>query len=53
METLAGMMNVTKDQMIERMASLNFLKVPASTRDTAKRRRFWLPTVRACLPERL
>jgi 3-oxoacyl-[acyl-carrier protein] reductase len=36
MEILASRMNVTKDQMIERMASLNFLKVPSSTSDTAK-----------------
>jgi len=33
---LAGKLNVTKDQMIDRMASLNFLKVPASVNDTAK-----------------
>ena len=36
MDTLAGKMNVTKDQMIARMASMNFLKVPASIADTAK-----------------
>src|SRR6266852_4609837 len=36
MDTLAGQMNVTRDQMIARMASLNFLKVPASIADTAK-----------------
>jgi NAD(P)-dependent dehydrogenase (short-subunit alcohol dehydrogenase family) len=36
MDTLASKMNVTKDQMIARMASLNFLKVPASISDTAK-----------------
>jgi 3-oxoacyl-[acyl-carrier protein] reductase len=36
MDILASKMNVTKDQMIERMASLNFLKVPARTSDTAK-----------------
>jgi NAD(P)-dependent dehydrogenase (short-subunit alcohol dehydrogenase family) len=36
MEALAGKMNVTKDQMIARIASLNFLKVPASISDTAK-----------------
>jgi 3-oxoacyl-[acyl-carrier protein] reductase len=36
MDILASKMNVTKDQMMERMASLNFLKVPASTSDTAK-----------------
>jgi 3-oxoacyl-[acyl-carrier protein] reductase len=36
MDILASKMNVTKDQVIERMAGLNFLKVPASTSDTAK-----------------
>jgi 3-oxoacyl-[acyl-carrier protein] reductase len=36
MDTLAGQMTVTKDQMIARVASLNFLKVPASIADTAK-----------------
>ena len=36
MDALAGKMNVTKDQMIARMASLNFLKVPARISDTAK-----------------
>jgi NAD(P)-dependent dehydrogenase (short-subunit alcohol dehydrogenase family) len=36
MDALAAKMNVTKDQMIARMASLNFLKVPASINDTAK-----------------
>jgi NAD(P)-dependent dehydrogenase (short-subunit alcohol dehydrogenase family) len=36
MELLAGRMNATKDQMIARIASLNFLKVPASISDTAK-----------------
>lgn len=36
MDTLAAKMNVTKDQMIATMASLNFLKVPAVTSDTAK-----------------
>jgi NAD(P)-dependent dehydrogenase (short-subunit alcohol dehydrogenase family) len=36
MEALARKMNVTKDEMIIRLASLNFLKVPASTTDTAK-----------------
>jgi NAD(P)-dependent dehydrogenase (short-subunit alcohol dehydrogenase family) len=35
-EALAGAMNVTKDQMIARMAGTNFLKVPASVSDTAK-----------------
>jgi len=34
--TLASMMNVPKDQLIAGMAKLNFLKVPASTSDTAK-----------------
>jgi 3-oxoacyl-[acyl-carrier protein] reductase len=36
MELLAGRMNATKGQMIARIASLNFLKVPASVSDTAK-----------------
>jgi 3-oxoacyl-[acyl-carrier protein] reductase len=36
MDTLAGKMNVTKAEMIARMANLNFLKVPARTSDTAK-----------------
>jgi enoyl-[acyl-carrier-protein] reductase (NADH) len=36
MDALAGLMNVTKDEMVGRMASLNFLKVAASTCDTAK-----------------
>ncbi len=36
MEALAGNMNIPKDQMIARIASLNFLKVPASVADTAK-----------------
>jgi 3-oxoacyl-[acyl-carrier protein] reductase len=36
MDILAAKMNVTKDQMIAQMASLNFLKVPAGTSDTAK-----------------
>jgi len=36
MDVLAGMMNVTKDEMIARIAGLNFLKVPASVSDTAK-----------------
>lgn len=36
MEALARTMNVTKDQMIAQMASLNFLKVPSSVSDTAK-----------------
>ena len=36
MEMLASKMNVTKEQMMATMANLNFLKVPASTSDTAK-----------------
>jgi len=36
LDVLAAQMNATKDQMIARMASLNFLKVPASISDTAK-----------------
>jgi NAD(P)-dependent dehydrogenase (short-subunit alcohol dehydrogenase family) len=36
LEALARKANVTKDEMIARLASLNFLKVPASTTDTAK-----------------
>jgi len=36
MDALAGKMNVTKDQMIARIASQNFLKVPASISDTAE-----------------
>jgi 3-oxoacyl-[acyl-carrier protein] reductase len=36
MELLAASMNTTKDQMIATIASLNFLKVPASISDTAK-----------------
>jgi len=36
MDALAGKMNVTKDQMIARIASLNFLKIPAGVSDTAK-----------------
>src|SRR5437773_1892657 len=36
MDVLARQLNVTKDQMIARMASLNFLKTPAKTSDTAK-----------------
>jgi 3-oxoacyl-[acyl-carrier protein] reductase len=35
-EMLASKMNVTKEQMMATMANLNFLKVPASTSDTAK-----------------
>jgi 3-oxoacyl-[acyl-carrier protein] reductase len=36
MDILTSKMNVTKDQAIGRIASLNFLKVPANTSDTAK-----------------
>jgi 3-oxoacyl-[acyl-carrier protein] reductase len=36
MDILSSKMNVTNDQAIERIASLNFLKVPANTSDTAK-----------------
>jgi len=36
MDILAGQMSATKDQMIARIASFNFLKVPASISDTAK-----------------
>src|SRR5262249_39361154 len=36
MDILAGKMNVPKEQVIAVMANLNFLKVPASTSDTAK-----------------
>jgi 3-oxoacyl-[acyl-carrier protein] reductase len=36
MDILASKMNETKDHMIERIASLNFLKIPATTSDTAK-----------------
>jgi NAD(P)-dependent dehydrogenase (short-subunit alcohol dehydrogenase family) len=36
MDALAHRMNVTRDQMIARMAGLNFLKLPASVSDTAK-----------------
>ncbi len=35
-DILAAKMNTTKDQMIGMMAGLNFLKVPATTSDTAK-----------------
>jgi NAD(P)-dependent dehydrogenase (short-subunit alcohol dehydrogenase family) len=35
-ETLARKMNVPADQMMAGMATLNFLKVPATTSDTAK-----------------
>ncbi len=36
MDALAGKTNVTRDQMIALMAGLNFLKMPATTCDTAK-----------------
>jgi len=36
MDAVASKLNITKDQMVARMASLNFLKVPASVSDTAK-----------------
>jgi NAD(P)-dependent dehydrogenase (short-subunit alcohol dehydrogenase family) len=36
MEALARKMNVPKDQMVARVASMNLLKVPASISDTAK-----------------
>jgi len=36
MEALAARMNVTKDQLMGRIASLTMLKVPASVSDTAK-----------------
>ena len=36
MDALAGKTNATRDQMIALMAGLNFLKVPATTCDTAK-----------------
>jgi NAD(P)-dependent dehydrogenase (short-subunit alcohol dehydrogenase family) len=36
MDILASKMNVPQDQMIARIANLNFLKVPASVSDTAK-----------------
>src|SRR5262245_17236173 len=35
-DVLAGKMNVTREQMIARVASVNFLKLPASIYDTAK-----------------
>jgi 3-oxoacyl-[acyl-carrier protein] reductase len=35
MDSLAGRMNVSRDQMVARMASLNFLKRAASVHDTA------------------
>jgi 3-oxoacyl-[acyl-carrier protein] reductase len=35
-DILAGKMNIPKEQVIARIASLNFLKVPASVADTAK-----------------
>jgi NAD(P)-dependent dehydrogenase (short-subunit alcohol dehydrogenase family) len=36
MDTLSKRINATKEQMLARMASLNFLKIPASISDTAK-----------------
>jgi NAD(P)-dependent dehydrogenase (short-subunit alcohol dehydrogenase family) len=36
MDILAARMGLSKDQMIERMSGLNFLKAPATTADTAK-----------------
>ena len=36
MDAMASNLNVTKDQIVARMTSLNFLKVPASVSDTAK-----------------
>src|SRR5262249_3514614 len=36
MEILASRMNRPKDDMVTRLASLNFLKVPACISDTAK-----------------
>jgi hypothetical protein len=36
LDALASKINVTKDQMITRMTSLNFLRTPASVSDTAK-----------------
>ena len=36
MDIRSGKMNMTKEQMIQRTANLNFLKVPASVNDTAK-----------------
>jgi len=36
MDALASKLNVTKDQLIGSIASLNFLKVPATVSDTAK-----------------
>jgi 3-oxoacyl-[acyl-carrier protein] reductase len=35
MDSLASRMNLSRDQMVARMASLNFLKLPASVHDTA------------------
>jgi enoyl-[acyl-carrier-protein] reductase (NADH) len=35
-DILAGQMNVPKEQMVARIASLNFLKVPACVADTAR-----------------
>lgn len=36
MDALGSKMSLGRDQMIARMASVNFLKVPASISDTAK-----------------
>jgi 3-oxoacyl-[acyl-carrier protein] reductase len=36
MGIMADKMNMTKDQLVEMMASLNFLKIPATTVDTAQ-----------------
>ena len=36
MDALASKLKVTKDQLIGSIASLNFLKVPATVSDTAK-----------------
>jgi NAD(P)-dependent dehydrogenase (short-subunit alcohol dehydrogenase family) len=36
MDFMAGASDVSKEQMIDRIASFNFLKIPASVSDTAK-----------------
>jgi NAD(P)-dependent dehydrogenase (short-subunit alcohol dehydrogenase family) len=36
MESLAGRLNITKDQAMAQIAQSNFLKVPAAVQDTAK-----------------
>jgi len=36
MDALASQMNVPRDQMTARIASMNFLKVPATVADTAR-----------------